>query len=196
MELSYYRSFEERRLQRLAFLKLRNYNHEILDCKASGLNSVAEEIRYIQNHGPDILLSYNIIKRTTFLYELVRLGKRLVVMEFLDTLEVSSKKDCGPFLFPEVFHDGKLDTAFDRVFDLPQPREIVMRMLKLMLEQDKDGRLYQDIIERNLQRMIKINVDFTQYLESSMVRFEIPHSEEWPQFHPKEDELFIGVNFD
>jgi hypothetical protein len=55
-----------------------------------------------------------------------------------------------------------------------------MRMLKLMLDQDKDGLLYQDIIERNLQRMIKNNVDFNQYLESSMVLYRIPHSEkEW-----------------
>jgi|LauGreDrversion4_2_1035121.scaffolds.fasta_scaffold78971_2 hypothetical protein len=119
MEISYYRSFQERNVQRLAFIKLRNYNHDILDCKTGDFDSVADEINYIQNHGPDILLSYNIIKRTTFLYELVRQGKRLVVLEFLDNIELSSKKDCAPFLFPEVFFDGEIDTAFDRAFDLP-----------------------------------------------------------------------------
>jgi hypothetical protein len=43
--------------------------------------------------------------------------------------------------------------------------------------------------------MIKINVDFKYYLESAMVLYQIPHSEEWVQFHPNEADLFIDVNF-
>jgi len=69
-----------------------------------------------------------------------------------------------------------------------------MKLLNLMLNMDSDGRLYQDIIERNLQNMIKINVDFTTYLSSNMVIHEIPHSEVWEQFSKDDDDLYISVN--
>lgn len=64
-----------------------------------------------------------------------------------------------------------------------------------MLNMDKDGRLYQSIIERNLQRMIMTNVDFVSYLKSDMVIHEIPHTDEWEQFHNDDDDLYIAVNF-
>lgn len=114
--ISYYRNFEERETQRLAFIVIRNYSHEILDCKDPRPNGA--EITYIQNHGLEILLSYNIVQRTTFLYQLVYYKKRAAVLEFLNQLEMSSKREY-PFLFPEVFCDGHMDTAFDRAFDIP-----------------------------------------------------------------------------
>ena len=47
-------------------------------------------------------MSYNVLQRTTFLYELVKNNKVPVILELLNTLEMNAKKDC-PFLFPEVF---------------------------------------------------------------------------------------------
>lgn len=131
-EISYYRSFQERESQRIAFIAIRNYNHEILDCKDSKPESMGTEIKYIQNHSLETLLSYNIVQGTTFLYQLVKYKKRPAVLEFLNQIEMSSKRE-RPLLFPEVIADAHLDTAFDRAFDLPHPREIIMRMLNLML---------------------------------------------------------------
>lgn len=123
----------------------------------------------------------------------MKLQKKQAILEFIEHLEMSSKRE-QPYLFPEVFNGGFMDTAFDRAFDLKQPRDIVMKMLNLMLNMDSDGRLYQDIIERNMQNMIKINVDFTIYLSSKMVIHEIPHSEDWEQFSKDDDDLYISVN--
>lgn len=79
--------------------------------------TVAAESKFIQEHGIEVLLSYNIIRRTTFLYELVKLQKKQAILEFIEQLEMSSKRE-QPFLFPEVFNGGFMDTAFDRAFDL------------------------------------------------------------------------------
>jgi aryl-alcohol dehydrogenase-like predicted oxidoreductase len=43
--------------------------------------------------------------------------------------------------------------------------------------------------------MIKIQVDLMYYFQSPMVLDQIPHSDEFVQFHRREDELYIPVNF-
>jgi len=43
--------------------------------------------------------------------------------------------------------------------------------------------------------MIKIQVDLMYYFQSPMVIEPIPHSNEFVQFHIREDELYIPVNF-
>ena len=70
------------------------------------------------------VLSYNILKRTYFLYEIVKDKKVTVIDEVLNILDFLPVKDI-PFLFPEVCVEGKLDTAFDRAFSLDQPRSTV-----------------------------------------------------------------------
>ena len=102
-----------------------------------------------------------------------------------------------PFLFPEVIIEGSFDTAFDCAFSLDQPKSTVQRMLNLMLKIDEKGFVYSETIERNLDRMIAADIDFTPYFQSKMAIYEIPFdSESYVQFHTCLKELYIPVNYE
>ena len=100
-----------------------------------------------------------------------------------------------PFLFPEVIVEGSFDTAFDCAFSLDQPKSTVQRMLNLMLKIDEKGFVYSETIERNYNRMIAEDIDFTPYFQSKMAIYEIPYSESYLQSHSCLKELYIPVNY-
>ena len=68
-------------------------------------------------------------------------------------------------------------------------------MFNLMLNQDSDGFVYQEIIERNLNRIISIEIDLACYYRSNMAIHRIPYSLEYPQFHASDKEFYIPINF-
>ena len=69
-------------------------------------------------------------------------------------------------------------------------------MLNLMLKNDSDGLVYQDLIERNLNRIVSIDIDLSCYYESRMAIHTIPYSLDFAQFHATDKELYIPVNFE
>ena len=69
-------------------------------------------------------------------------------------------------------------------------------MLNLMLNHDRDGYLYQDLIERNLTRIISIKIGLACYYGSSMAIHTVPYSIDYSQFHITDKELYIPVNFE
>lgn len=121
------------------------------------------------------ILSFNLITRSTFLYEIMRRKKTAVIDALLTVLEFLPPKEV-PYLFPEVCVEGKFDTAFDCAFSLEQPRGTVQRMLNLMLKLDETGVLYSETIERNMRRLIATDVDLSLYFSSKMAVYEIPYS--------------------
>jgi hypothetical protein len=147
--------------ERLSFLQVRVGSNDILDCIDPNSSS-KEDIEYITKERIAHVLSYSIIKRSTFFYEIVKNKKMAVIDALLNILDFLSPKDV-PFMFPEVLVDGCLDTAFDCAFSLEQPRGTVQRMLNLMLKIDETGSLYSETIERNLERMIAADVDLAAY---------------------------------
>jgi hypothetical protein len=52
-------------------------------------------------------------------------------------------------------------------------------MFNLMLKIDETGFVYSETIERNLDRMIAADIDFTSYFQSKMAINEIPYSESY-----------------
>jgi hypothetical protein len=52
-------------------------------------------------------------------------------------------------------------------------------MLNLMLKIDEKGFVYSETIERNYNRMIAEDIDFTPYFQSKMAIYEIPYSESY-----------------
>ncbi len=64
-----------------------------------------------------------------------------------------------------------------------------------MLKIDETGFVYSETIERNLDRMIAADIDFTSYFQSKMAINEIPYSESYVQFHTCLNELYIPINY-
>lgn len=71
----------------LTYIALRNYCSEILDCFDYD-SSTVDDIDFIQNNSLPLLMSYNILNRTTFLYQLVKAKKNKVIIHLLKALEL------------------------------------------------------------------------------------------------------------
>jgi hypothetical protein len=52
-------------------------------------------------------------------------------------------------------------------------------MFNLMLKIDETGFVYCETIERNLDRMIAADIDFTPFFQSKMAIYVIPYSESY-----------------
>lgn len=50
-------------------------------------------------------MSYNVLNRSTFLYELIKAKKVKVIKQLLKTLEMIPSSEV-PFMFPEVYVNG------------------------------------------------------------------------------------------
>lgn len=115
-QISYYRRMEKVDEERLTYLELRVYKSDILD-QSDTDSSTINDLHFIQNNPVSLLMSYNILNRTTFLYQLVKAKKSNVINHLLSALELLPANQL-PFLFPEIYLNGQLGTAFDCAFDL------------------------------------------------------------------------------
>ena len=73
---------EEEDEERLTYIALRTYWSDILDC-FDHESSTIEDLRFIQNNSLTLLMSYNVLNRTTFLYQLVKAKKVKVIIHLL-----------------------------------------------------------------------------------------------------------------
>ena len=73
--------------ERLTYLELRVYNKDILDESNVESNTI-DDLQFIQNNPVSLLMSYNILNRTTFLYQLVKAYKSNVINHLLSALEL------------------------------------------------------------------------------------------------------------
>lgn len=174
--ISYFESEEQINEERVSFIMLRTYADPILDC-FDPKSSSKDDIAAIKGLPISQTLSFNLITRSNFLYDIMRHKKTVVIDALLTVLDLLPPREV-PFLFPEVCVEGKLDTAFDCAFSLEQPRDTVQRMLNLMLKLDETGVLYSETIERNMKRLIATEVDLSLYFSSKMAVYEIPYSSE------------------
>ena len=73
--------------ERLTYLELRVYKKDILD-ESDTDSSTINDLQFIQNNPVSLLMSYNILNRTTFLYQLVKAKKSNVINHLLSALEL------------------------------------------------------------------------------------------------------------
>ena len=68
-------------------------------------SSTVDDLQFIKNNPVSLLMSYNVLNRTTFLYELIKAKKAKVIKQLLKTLEMIPSSEV-PFMFPEVYVNG------------------------------------------------------------------------------------------
>jgi hypothetical protein len=67
-------------------------------------------------------------------------------------------------LFPTI---QKNQTLFDIIVE-NQDTQLIESFLKIMISQDKSGFLYNEILERNLNKMIEYGIDLINYFQSQI----------------------------
>jgi len=73
--------------------------------------------------------------------------------------------------------------------------QLVQRFLNYMIVSDTKGMMYSNIIERNIENLMKMGIDLKPYFESPLVFCKIDNPEKYPINHKSGRKLLTYTNF-